>query len=155
MVFALRSAAFGNGDRIPEKYARDGQNLSPPLTWSDTPAGAKSLVLVVEDPDAPSRTFRHWAVYDVAPGRTDLSEGTGSASNASGLGQGINDFGNGYYDGPQPPCGHGVHHYHFKLMALDVESLNLDRKMPIEELLKTAEPHVVATAELVGTFERV
>lgn len=154
MTFALRSPAFADGERIPPRYSRDGENLSPPLQWQDAPAGVKSFALVVEDPDAPSGTFRHWAVYDIDPQRDILAEGTTADAKTESLGHGINDFGNPHYDGPQPPPGHGLHHYHFKLLALDVETLHLDRKAPVDEVMKRAQPHILEQAELVGTFER-
>ena len=150
MAFALESPAFRSGQRIPDKYARKGHNLSPPLAWKDAPQGTKSFLLVVEDPDAPRGVFRHWALYDIPAGRDTLPEGSGTEE---GAGQGVNDFGNAQYDGPQPPKGHGVHHYHFRLSALDVERLESGGQTSIAELLERARPHMIATAELVGTYE--
>ncbi|TPI11843.1 YbhB/YbcL family Raf kinase inhibitor-like protein [Mesorhizobium sp. B4-1-3] len=150
MAFTLESPAFGNGQTIPEPYVRNGGNLSPPLQWKNAPAGTKSFLVVVEDPDAPRGMFRHWAVYDIAAARDRLPEGTAGPESFR---QGVNDFGNAHYDGPQPPKGHGVHHYHFRLLALDVETLETGGKMGIAELLALAEQHVIATADLVGTYE--
>lgn len=155
MAFALESPAFRNGERIPDKYARDGQNLSPPLVWKDAPQGTKSFMLVVEDPDAPSGLFRHWGVYDIGAERDRLLEGAIAGSKGESPGQGVNDFGNPHYDGPQPPKGHGVHHYHFRLAALDVERLHFDDKPRIADMLDRARRHVIAQAELVGTYERI
>src|SRR5690606_5678044 len=117
MAFTLESPAFENGQTIPEAYVREGGNLSPPLRWSGAPAGTRSFLLVVEDPDAPRGVFRHWAVYDIVAERTELPEGTAGPERFR---QGVNDFGNDRYDGPRPPKGHGIHHYHFRLSALDV-----------------------------------
>ena len=153
MAFAVESPAFRDGERIPDRYVRDGQNLSPPLRWRDVPPGTRSFALVVEDPDAPRGTFRHWAVYDIDGARTELPEGTTAGAKTESLGHGVNDFGNAHYDGPQPPKGHGVHHYHFRLIALDVETLDLPPKADVEAVTAAARPHVLAEAELVGIFE--
>ncbi len=153
MAFTLESPAFPNGGEIPRKYARDGNNVSPPLAWKDAPPETKSFVLIVEDPDAPSGTFRHWALYNIPPEPSHLPEGTTAGAKTESLGHGVNDFGNPRYDGPQPPKGHGVHHYHFRLAALDTESLHLPPKARVAEVWKAAKPHVIAEAELVGTFE--
>lgn len=154
MAFTLKSSAFADGDKIPPRYSRDGGNVSPPLEWTDAPQGTKSFVLAVEDPDAPSGTFRHWAVYNIDAQRNFLPEGTTAGAKTESLGHGVNDFGNPHYDGPQPPPGHGLHHYHFRLLALDAETLHLGEKAAVEDVLKQAELHVVGEAELVGTFER-
>jgi Raf kinase inhibitor-like YbhB/YbcL family protein len=151
MTFSLESPAFRNGGNIPHKYARAGDNLSPPLNWRYAPARTKSFVLIVEDPDAPSGMFHHWAVYDIAANRTGLAEGAGSKSGA--LTQGVNDFGDVYYDGPQPPKGHGVHHYHFRLAALDIEALHPDGSKKVAQIWAKARPHMLGETELVGTFE--
>jgi Raf kinase inhibitor-like YbhB/YbcL family protein len=151
MSFSLGSPGFRNGGEIPRKYARAGDNLSPPLSWRDAPQGTKSFVLIVEDPDAPSGMFRHWAVYDIAANRTELPEGAGSKS--GGQSQGVNDFGDAYYDGPQPPKGSGVHHYHFRLAALDVEALHPGAGKKVAEIWAKARPHMLGEAELVGTYE--
>lgn len=149
MAFTVESSAFRNGEPIPDRHVRDGENLSPPLRWRDAPPGTRSFALVAEDPDAPRGTFRHWAVYNIDGARTELPEG----ATAESRGHGVNDFGNAHYDGPQPPKGHGVHHYHFRLMALDVETLDLPPKADVEAVAAAARPHVLAEAELVGTFE--
>lgn len=150
MAFALESPAFDDGDAIPDRHARGGQNVSPPLLWKEPPSGTKSYLLVVEDPDAPSGMFRHWGVCDIEAGRDRLPEGGG----IEGLRNGVNDFGNARYDGPQPPRGHGVHHYHFRLFALDAETLDCDERAGIADMLARARPHVIGEARLVGTYER-
>ncbi|MDW6021178.1 YbhB/YbcL family Raf kinase inhibitor-like protein [Mesorhizobium sp. BAC0120] len=153
MAFTLESPAFRDGEEIPRKFSRKGENVSPPLSWKDAPAETKSFALVVEDPDAPSGTFRHWSVYDIARERSDLPEGTTPGAKTETLGHGVNDFGNAHYDGPQPPRGHGVHHYHFRLAALDTETLHLGPKASIDDIWTKARPHILAETELVGTFE--
>lgn len=152
MAFAISSPAFDSGGPIPPKYTRDGENVSPPLHWQDVPAGARSLALVIEDPDAPSGTFRHWAVYNIRPTQTALREGI-SGAGADAYGYGVNDFGNARYDGPQPPKGDGPHHYHIRLVALDVPSLDLPPTAKAEQVLSTARRHKVGETELVGTFQ--
>jgi hypothetical protein len=153
MALSLASPAFPNGQRIPERYSKDGGNISPPLEWQDAPRNTRSFAVVVEDPDAPKRTFRHWAVYNVPPAYKGLDEDSGSPKAGAPLGTAMNDFGNSGYDGPQPPHGHGTHHYHFRLLALDVPELNLPARASVKDFLDAAQPHVIAQAETVGTFE--
>jgi Raf kinase inhibitor-like YbhB/YbcL family protein len=152
MTFTLSSPAFTDGDAIPKRFARKGNNLSPPLEWHDAPAGTKSFVLLVEDPDAPRGLFRHWVAYDISAGMPGLHEGDGRRS--SDLHQGANDFGNLSYDGPQPPEGHGLHHYHFRLVALDTDHLDVEAEDRADTIWAAAQPHVLAEAELVGLYER-
>lgn len=153
MVFRLASPAFQSGQRIPERYSRDGGNVSPPLQWQDAPRNTRSFAVVVEDPDAPRGTFRHWAIYNVPPAYQGLDQDSGSSRAGTPLAMGINDFGNRSYDGPQPPHGHGVHHYHFRLLALDVPELTLPAQPSVKDVLDAAQPHVIAQAETVGTFQ--
>lgn len=150
MSFRIHSPAFQNGGAIPPRYARDGANLSPPLQWADPPAGTKSLMLVMEDPDAPHGVFRHWGIHGINPQQTELREGIG----ADGRRQAVNDFGRPGYDGPLPPRGHGAHHYHFKLLALDVANLDVPPGAHVGQTWDAARPHVLDEAELVGLFER-
>ncbi|MDX8528217.1 YbhB/YbcL family Raf kinase inhibitor-like protein [Mesorhizobium sp. MSK_1335] len=153
MPLTLTSPAFADGDRIPERFSRDGENVSPPLKWSGIPDGARSLVLVVEDPDAPRGTFGHWAVFNISPGVRQLAEAADGKPGSEALQQGKNDFGNSSYDGPAPPAGHGVHHYHFRLAALDVPSLGVPGKAGVKEIWKEAQRHAIEATELVGTYE--
>ena len=153
MALSLASPAFPNGQRIPERYSRDGGNISPPLEWQDAPRNTRSFAVVLEDPDAPRGIFRHWAVYNVPPAYKGLGEDSGSPKAGAPLGMAVNDFGNSGYDGPQPPRGHGTHHYHFRLLALDVPELSLPSRPRVEDVLSAAQPHVIAQAETVGTFE--
>jgi Raf kinase inhibitor-like YbhB/YbcL family protein len=179
MPFVLESPAFVDGAAIPRKFARSGQNVSPPLAWKDAPPGTRSFVLIVEDPDAPSGTFRHWALYDIDPRRSSLPEGASmervpralsdrvespgrqeiapdskAGVDSSGIcSSGVNDFGHASYDGPQPPKGHGVHHYHFRLAALDTDRLDLSHGARVVDVWNAAAPHILTETELVGTFE--
>jgi len=152
MMFQLSSPAFAAGSTIPRKYSGDGENLSPPLQWSGAPRETRSFALVCEDPDAPSGTFRHWAVANIAADRTGLSEGAGAQPSSYAFAR--NDFGHAAYDGPAPPRGHGGHHYHFKLAALDTERLNIRPDADASELWRAVQPHIVAEAETIGTYQR-
>lgn len=108
----------------------------------------------MEDPNAPTGVFRHWAVYDIAPERTVLPEGTTGGAKAERLGYGYNDFGHPRYDGPCPPPGHGRHRYHFRLLALSVPDLRLPERPSAEDIWKAAQEHLIGQAELMGTYER-
>jgi Raf kinase inhibitor-like YbhB/YbcL family protein len=155
MSLHIESPAFGDGEVIPQKYAAVGENVSPPLRFADVPEGAKELALIVDDPDAPrTEPFTHWVVYKIPPGMTALPEALGRPSNPAGpLVQGRNDaHENGYY-GPKPPPGHGPHHYHFKLYALDRE-LQPQPHHNKQSLLVAMSGHVLEQAELTGVFER-
>lgn len=152
MTFTVESPAFRSGEPIPARYAQAGDNLSPPLTWKDAPPGTQSFALFVEDPDAPSGVFRHWALYNIPAERDRLEEGA-DADDKERLGHGLNDYGNPRYDGPQPPKGHGVHHYNFRLAALGVPNLDLPLTAGVDDVWKAALPHLIAETALVGTFE--
>jgi Raf kinase inhibitor-like YbhB/YbcL family protein len=152
MAFAVHSPAFADGKPIPEKYTRDGENISPPLQWRDLPDGTQSLALIIEDPDAPSGVFRHWAVYNIKPSQKSLAEGV-NGIRADALGCGVNDFGNARYDGPQPPQDDQPHHYHFRLIALDVPNLDLPPTAPAGEVLAQARSHMIDETEFVATFK--
>lgn len=152
MSFAVHSSAFTDGGVIPRRYTRDGDNLSPPLEWSDAPRGVRSFALICEDPDAPSGTFHHWAMCNIAPEQNSLPEGVDAA--AAGCDFAQNDFGNAAYDGPQPPRGHGVHHYHFKVVALDTDQIDISSVDDVDEFWRAVQPHVIAQAETVGTYQR-
>lgn len=144
----LTSPAFAPGGPIPKKYTGEGEDVSPPLVWSRPPEGTRELALVCDDPDAPTANpWVHWVAYKISPDRKGLSEGA-----KDGFRQGRNDFGRRDYGGPMPPRGHGVHHYHFKLYALDIELPS--EELTKDELLSRIEGHVLAEAELIGTYER-
>jgi Raf kinase inhibitor-like YbhB/YbcL family protein len=153
MALSVESPAFPNGQRIPERYSKDGGNVSPPVQWHDAPRNTRSFALVVEDPDAPRGTFRHWAVYNIPPAHQGLGEDSGSSRSAAALAMAVNDFGNRGYDGPQPPHGHGTHHYHFRLLALDVPELDLHPEASVKDVLDAAQSHLIAQAEMIGTFQ--
>ena len=150
---ALRSSAFADGAAIPERFTCEGDNLSPPLAWDAPPDGTKSLALVVDDPDAPDpaapkRTWVHWVVYDLPPAARELAAG---GALPTGARRGKSDFGEGRWRGPCPPIGR--HRYFFKLYALDVE-LGARGSLTKAELEQAMEGHVLARAELVGTYQK-
>lgn len=151
--FSLTSTAFAEGDPIPVEHTCDGDNISPPLAWTGIPDGARSLALVCDDPDAPSKTWVHWVMYDLPPTLTELQEAVPDDRELEfGGAHGTNDFKNLGYGGPCPPTG-SPHRYHFKLYALD-KRLNLDPGATKEGLESAIEGHVLSQAELVGTYER-
>ena len=154
MALNIESPAFARNARIPDQFARDGANVSPRLEWRGAPLDTRSFALVVEDPDAPKGTFRHWAAYDIPPDTNRLREGAGSDPRGTGIKMARNDFGGARYDGPQPPPGHGTHHYHFRLFALDTAELDLPAGADAKQVLNAALKHSLAEAETVGTFER-
>jgi len=150
MPFALSSPAFDAGQPIPAVYTCDGANLPPPLAWHGAPAGTQSFVLVIEDPDAPGGVFRHWGIYDIPAQQSALTEG----GKGEGPAHAVNDFGHAFYDGPCPPPGHGVHHYHFRLAALDSPRLDFAPGGGVAALWRAARPYMIAEAELIGTYRR-
>jgi Raf kinase inhibitor-like YbhB/YbcL family protein len=152
MTMHLTSAAFTHGGKIPTRFTCDGADVSPALAWSGAPADARSFALVCSDPDAPSGVWYHWAIYDVPGGTTHLSEHL--AGDGGALPQAANDFRKRGYGGPCPPPGHGRHHYHFKLYALDVERLDLPSAPRCRDVEQAAEAHAIAKAELVGVYSR-
>jgi hypothetical protein len=125
----------------------------PPLKWTGAPDGARSFVLVIEDPDAPDGTFRHLGVYNIPGNSSELAQSADTGPDAA-LNFARNDFGNERYDGPEPPHGDKPHHYHFRLAALNVPNLSMPQDTGIEAVWKAARPHVIAEAQLVGTYQR-
>jgi Raf kinase inhibitor-like YbhB/YbcL family protein len=154
MAFTVTTPAFAKGQRIPEQFSRDGGNVSPLIEWRGAPPDTRSYALVVEDPDAPVGTFRHWAAYNIPPDAQRLSEGAGSRQHGAAIQMAENDFGNAHYDGPQPPPGHGTHHYHFRLFALDVPELDVPEECTATDVLRAAQAHKLAEADVVGTYKR-
>jgi hypothetical protein len=154
MAFQLTSTAFNGGERIPKRYTCDGENRSPPLAWTGAPSAARSFALLCDDPDAPAGTWHHWALFDIPATMTELDEGLPQEANVQALRQAFNDFVEIGYGGPCPPRGHGVHHYRFRLLALDVDRLSVKERVTCKEVEKAARSHVIATAELVGTYSR-
>lgn len=154
MPMQLTSAAFTNGDPIPVRYTCDGQDLSPPLAWSGAPPRTKSFALLCDDPDAPAGTWHHWALFDVPAHVPKIEEDMPTREMVGAIRQALNDFGRFGYGGPCPPRGHGLHHYHFRLLALDVVSLGLQGPVRCVDVERAAGSHVLGAAELVGTFTR-
>ncbi len=154
MPLMLASQAIPPGGEIPTQYTCDGADISPPLTWSAVPEGTKSLVLVVEDPDAPSGVFSHWAVYDIPAGSRGLAAGYSENRPAAGFREARNDFGKPGYGGPCPPQGHGIHHYHFRLLAISRPTLDLRPSATAHDMLNAAQPYAIQQAELVATYRR-
>ncbi len=153
MPLILVSPAFAPGGAIPAEYTCSGADISPPLTWSGAPAGTKSFALVVEDPDAPSGTFDHWAVFDIPAAAQGLSAGYRQNRPAAGFRQARNSFGEVGYGGPCPPPG-PAHHYHFHLLAISRPRLDLSPAASAADVLRAAQPYAIQQTELIGTFGR-
>ena len=153
MAFTLSSPAFKSGDEIPKQYTCDGADLSPPLTWSDTPPGTQRFALILDDPDAPAGTWVHWVLYDLPANLTKLPEGVPADETlANGGTHGINDFRRVGHGGPCPPPGK-PHRYFFRLYALDAP-INLKPRATKADVLRAIQGHVLAQAELMGTYKR-
>jgi Raf kinase inhibitor-like YbhB/YbcL family protein len=153
MSFSVRMDAFRNGGEIPGKYTCSGANVSPALNWSAVPQGARSLALIVDDPDAPGGTWTHWVIWDIPAQAAGLPEGVPSQEALTdGTREGKNDFGRIGYGGPCPPPGK-QHRYFFRLYALDkVLELKAGSERPdLEDAMKR---HVLTQAEWMGTFRR-
>lgn len=143
----LKSPAFRQGGPIPSRYTCDGENVSPPLEWNGVPPEARAMALVVDDPDAPAKVWVHWVLYNLPPDAGSLPEGSRGLE-ATGR-EGRNDFGDLGYGGPCPP--RGRHRYRFRLYALD-EHLDLGEGCTQSDLVAAMEGHVLAQAELTGTY---
>lgn len=149
----LTSSAFANEGTIPVVYTCEGENISPPLSWSGVPEAAKALALVVDDPDA-NGTFTHWVVYNLPVTPPGLDEGASLSDRLSeGLREGLNDFGEQGYGGPCPPRGDGAHRYFFRLYALDQE-LNFTGRVTRDQLMDATEGKTLEEAVLMGTYAR-
>jgi Raf kinase inhibitor-like YbhB/YbcL family protein len=157
MTVKLTSTAFKEGQPIPKKYSGEGDDISPPLAWSDLPNGAVELALIVDDPDAPSGTWTHWVIYNIPAALTGLDEGASGKAGAhlpdAAIAEGKNSAGKVNYHGPMPPPGHGTHHYYFTLYALD-KSLSLDKGPNKAAVEKAMQGHILAKGQLMGTYER-
>jgi Raf kinase inhibitor-like YbhB/YbcL family protein len=156
MTFTLTSPAFTAGGDIPARYTCEGDDISPPLVWSAPPQGAKSLVLIIDDPDAPDprapqMTWTHWVLYNLPPAAGALAEDAARSGLPAGARQGLNDWRRADYGGPCPPIGR--HRYFHKLYALDVVLPDLGRqdKTHVEAAFAG---HVLAQAELIGGYEK-
>jgi Raf kinase inhibitor-like YbhB/YbcL family protein len=157
MSMRIESSAFVHNGDMPVRLTCDGQDLSPPLSWSGVPDGAKSLALIVDDPDAPDpkapkMTWVHWVLYNLPPTSSGLSEGISTGSLPPGTADGTNDWKRTGYGGPCPPIGR--HRYFHKLYALDVVLPDL-HKPTKAQLEKAMQGHILAQAELIGLYQRV
>jgi Raf kinase inhibitor-like YbhB/YbcL family protein len=156
MGLAIRSDRFSHMGEIPKQYTCEGKDISPPLAWENVPPGAKSLVLIVDDPDAPDpaapkMTWVHWVLYNIPADSSGLPEGVAPGSLPKGTAEGKNDWKRTGYGGPCPPIGR--HRYFHKLYALDtvLSGLAQPTKAEVERAMKG---HVVETAELIGTYQK-
>mgnify|MGYP006282516653 CR=1 FL=1 len=148
----VESAAFEHEGPIPTRYSCDGQDVSPQLAWSGAPENTVTYAILMEDPDAPGRTFVHWVYYDIPADTTELPEAiAGDDRPVPGGTQGSNSFGNVGYGGPCPPG--GTHRYFFTVYALDTE-LGLAPGVSKQDFLDAAAEHVLAQGTLMGTFGR-
>lgn len=143
----ITSPSFAHNQNIPPKYTCDGENINPPLQFSDIPVDAKSLVLISDDPDAPMGTWVHWTIWNIDPKITEIVENNVPA----GAIEGTTSFGEIGYGGPCPPS--GVHRYFFKLYALDTK-LDLQTSSKKEDLEKAMRKHILASAEIIGMYTR-
>lgn len=142
----IQSPAFEAYQNIPEKYTCQGEDISPPLSFLDVPNKTKSLVLIMDDPDAPLGTFDHWLVWDISPQIKEIAE------NAKNFKEGTNSFRKKGYGGPCPPPGK-PHRYFFKLYALDIK-INLPEGAVKSQIENAIKDHILGTAELVGIYQR-
>jgi Raf kinase inhibitor-like YbhB/YbcL family protein len=156
MALSLTSSSFKHQGEIPTKFTCEGQDISPQLSWSGVPDGAKSLVLIEDDPDAPDpkapkMTWVHWVLYDISPSATGLPEAVKSADLPKGTREGLNDWKRTGYGGPCPPIGR--HRYFHKLYALDtvLGDLGTPTKADVE---KAMQGHILAQTELMGTYQK-
>ncbi|HEX3719569.1 MAG TPA: YbhB/YbcL family Raf kinase inhibitor-like protein [Verrucomicrobiae bacterium] len=141
----ISSPAFEDGGTIPDQYSKEGGNKRPPLQFEDIPSGAKSLVIIVDDPDAPNGTFTHWLAFNIPTSVREIAENAASVP----MQEGRNDYGQSSYGGPKPPS--GEHRYYFKLYALD-DRLPLQRGVSRLQLEEGMIGHVIGEAECVGRF---
>lgn len=147
-MIRVASPTIDPNQRIPDRHVRDGDDRSPALRFESVPDGAAELALICDDPDAPrDEPFVHWVLYGLPPDLGELDEATGSGT------PGTNDWGEQAYGGPQPPPGHGTHHYHFRVYALDAP-LDLAPGATKAQLIDAMRGHVLDEGKLVGTYER-
>ena len=157
MSLTIQSSALGNSASIPKRYTGDGGDVSPPLSWTGVPTAARELALICDDPDAPRpEPWVHWVIYKIPAAACGLPDGvakTEKPGEPAGSLQGKNSWDRIGYGGPAPPRGHGVHHYHFKLYALD-RALDVAPGLDKDGLLAEMQGHILAEAELIGTYQR-
>ena len=153
MTVQLTSSAFSDGTNIPAKYTCDGDDVSPPLHWSNVPGGTMSYALIAEDPDAPGGTWVHWVIYGIPANSSDLPEAVPKSQTvADGAKQGTNDFRRIGYGGPCPPAG-SAHRYFFRLYALDSDP-PLKPGATKQDLLNAMKGHILAHGQLMGKYQR-
>jgi Raf kinase inhibitor-like YbhB/YbcL family protein len=152
MHLEVKSESFGSMEVIPAEFTCDGNDVSPQISWKNTPMGTKSIAIICDDPDAPSGTWVHWVCYDIPAVTSSLHKNImhGDTLPCTGK-QGITDFGKNGYNGPCPPS--GVHRYFFKVYALDA-FLNLPAGKTARDVEKTMKGHVLGYGELVGMYSR-
>ncbi|MGD8450387.1 MAG: YbhB/YbcL family Raf kinase inhibitor-like protein [Phycisphaerae bacterium] len=157
MSITVTSSAFAAGETIPIRHTGDGQDVSPPLAWTGVPEQTKALALICDDPDAPRpEPWVHWVIYRLPPTLTGLPEsvpGKSKLAEPAGALQGKNSWGTIGYRGPAPPPGHGIHHYHFRLYALDA-ALDLPEGLSKDDLLEKMKGRILAEGETIGTYQR-
>ncbi len=148
MSFTITSPAFMQGQSIPAKFSCKGADVSPALNWNEPPAGTRSFALIMDDPDAPMGTWDHWVLFNLPPETRSLSE---DFQPAAPIVSGKNSWGRNDYGGPCPPS--GTHRYFFKLYALDA-ALDLSARADKQAVLAAMQGHILAQAELMGTFSK-
>ena len=155
--FKLESRMFTQGQLIPRRYTGDGKDLSPPLNWSGVPKGTRQFVLIVDDPDAPSpKPWVHWVIYGLEAKTVRLKEGVPRQKILvvpHGAMQGLNSWQTIGYRGPKPPAGHGLHHYHFTLYALD-KKCQFKPGLTKPQVLQKIRRNILAKSTLIGTYKR-
>jgi Raf kinase inhibitor-like YbhB/YbcL family protein len=154
MTLTVSSPAFGQQQPIPPRYTCEGEDVSPPLSWQNAPPRTQSFAVVCSDPDAPKGTWYHWAIFDIPSDITRLEEGLPKQPQIGKLRQATTDFHQCGYGGPCPPKGHGLHHYRFHVMALDVATLGLPDDADCQAVERAAAGHMLDEAVLTGTFSR-
>lgn len=156
-ALTLGSPAFADGDTLPVRFVRQeagGQNISPPLTWGETPSGTLSLALAVIDLHPVARHFAHWLVCDLPPDTRELAEGASGRAMPADARELTSGFGTPGWSGPRPPAGSGDHEYRFTLWFLDVDRLGVDSDVAPEEFEAEARTHELASASLSAFFGR-
>lgn len=160
MSMKLTSTAFKHGEPVPQRHTGEADDVSPPLRWEGVPKETKQFVLICEDPDAPCpQPWVHWVLYGIPATVRELPESlpaAGQLDDPPGARQGRNSWSLGVttgYRGPMPPAGHGLHHYHFRLYALDHE-FDFEPGLEKRTVVSAIAGHILAEAELIGTYER-
>lgn len=154
MAWIVTSSAFQEGKAIPATYTCDGQDVSPPISWTEPPAGTNSFALIADDPDAPMGTWVHWVMYNIPPTVRQFSAAVArEAKLPDGTQQGMSDFGRPGYGGPCPP--NGTHRYFFKLYALDAALSLPSGTVTAKQLEQAMHGHILAQATLMGTYARL